>query len=109
VKRRGARGVSDSMVVWAAQNECPSGPNWCSLAQLEFSSSFLFLFYFSFLISSPNHINSNSKFPFKFKFHGIFIFTLISQLKPGMMNLFIFYIYFAITNASLSPILEFLI
>jgi hypothetical protein len=68
-----------------------------------------FSFSISFLISNPNHINSNSKFPFKFKFHGIFIFTLISQLKPGMMNLFIFYIYFAITNASLSPILEFLI
>jgi hypothetical protein len=72
------------------------------LAQAEFSLFFLFfsifLSYFkskSYQIQILNfHLDSN------------FVVDLYSH---SMVNLFIFYIYFVITNASLSPILEFLI
>jgi hypothetical protein len=82
----------------------------CTIWTYQHWKMFILIFYvvFSHFFLS-NFFKFKFKFPFKYKFCGRFIFTLIAQLKHGMVNLFIFDIYFVITNASLSPILEFLI
>jgi hypothetical protein len=77
------------------------GPNSEISLFLPFSFPFLFQIQIIQIQTLNFHLNSD--------FCGRFIFTLIAQLKHGMVNLSIFDIYFVITNASLSPILEFLI